>query len=104
MAGYTGAIAQLSVVGAKAKVVPALRLGRNNRHAPPVRRDSAAFGSRNGWLALDNFSGIAIRPSPLRQRAFIALPGGNPSAYGTTSPAKFLDGAGSNTKLGTLHL
>ena len=80
-----------------------LWMGRSGGHASPVGGHPATLGHRGyrlrmalGELLRHHHS---RRPAGSFSVAFNYLPGGNPSAYGTTSPAKFLDGAGSNTKL-----
>ena len=100
-----GAIAQLSVVGAKAKVGFTGPFGWGAlavmlRQSAVIQQLQVTEGTDFGWRSV-NFSGITIHEDPLcpSSVAFNYLPGGNPAAYGSTSPAKFLDGAGSNTKL-----
>lgn len=100
-----GAVAQLSVVGAKAKVGFTGPFGWGAlavmlRQSAVVQQLSVTEGTDFGWRSV-NFSGITIHEDPLcpSSVAYNYLPGGNPAAYGATSPAKFLDGAGSNTKL-----
>ena len=104
MACSAGAIAQLSVVGAKAKVGFTGPFGWGAlavmlRQSAVIQQLSVTEGTDFGWRSV-NFSGITIHEDPLcpSSVAFNFLPGGNPSAYGSTS-AKFIDGSGSNTKL-----
>lgn len=100
-----GAVAQLAVVGAKARVGFTGPFGYGAlavmfRQAAVIQQLQVAEGTDFGWRSC-NFGGITIHEDPLAPSsvAFNYLPGGNPAAYGTTSPAKFLDGAGSSTKL-----
>jgi hypothetical protein len=100
-----GAIAQLSVVGAKAKAGFVGPFGWGAiavmlRQSAVIQQLNVAEGTDFGWRSI-NFTGITIHEDPLAPSsvAFNYLPGGNPAAYGNTSPAKYLDGAGSNTRL-----
>jgi hypothetical protein len=100
-----GAIAQLSTVGAKAKVGFTGPFGWGAmavmfRESAVIQQLQVTEGTDFGWRSV-NFTGITIHEDPLAPSsvAYNYLPGGNPGAYGSTSPAKYLDGAGSNTKL-----
>jgi hypothetical protein len=99
------ALAQLAVLGAKARVGFANPFGYGAlavmfRSAAVIQHLQVTEGTDFGWRSV-NFGGITIHEDPLApsSTAWNYLPGGNPAAYGTSSQAKFLDGAGSNTKL-----
>jgi hypothetical protein len=70
------------------------------RSAAVIQHLEVREGTDFGWRSVD-FGGWRVHEDPLApsSTAWNYLPGGNPAAYGTASPAKFLDGAGKNTKL-----
>jgi hypothetical protein len=99
------ALAQLTVLGAKAKIgfsspfgVAALAV--MFRAAAVVQHLQVTETTDFGWRSVD-FGGIKVHEDPVAPStaAWQFLPGGNPAAYGTASPAKFYDGVGSSTKL-----
>ena len=98
-------LAQLAVLGAKARVAFANPFGFGAlavmfRSAAVIQHLEVKEGTDFGWRSVD-FGGWRVHEDPLApsSTAWNYLPGGNPAAYGTASPAKFLDGAGKNTKL-----
>lgn len=100
-----GALAQLSVIGAKAKAGFTGPFGWGAlavmfRTSSWVNQGDVKEGYDFGWRSVD-IGGLKIHEDPLAPSsvAWNYLPGGNQAAYGTTSAAKYLDGAGSNTKL-----
>jgi hypothetical protein len=100
-----GALAQLSVIGAKAKVGMTSPFGWGAmavmfRTSSWIKQSEVTEGTDFGWRSVD-FGGFKVHEDPLAPSSisYRYLPGGNPGAYGTVSAAKFLDGAGSNTKL-----
>lgn len=102
---FQRAVAQLSVLGAKAKVGFTGPFGWG-AIATAFRTQSVTMqldvkeGTDFGWRSI-NFNGINIHEDPLcpSSVAFNFLPGGNPAAFGSTSTAKFYDGSGSTTQL-----
>lgn len=99
------ALAQLTVLGAKAKIgfsgpFGTAALAVMFRAAAVVQHLQVTDSTDFGWRSV-NFGGITIHEDPVAPStaAWQFLPGGNPAAYGTTSPARFYDGVGSNTKL-----
>jgi hypothetical protein len=99
------ALAQLTVLGAKAKVGFSSPFGTAAlavmfRSAAVVQALQVTDTTDLGWRSV-NFSGITIHEDPVAPStaAWQFLPGGNPAAYGTTSPARYYDGVGSSTKL-----
>lgn len=102
---FQRAVAQLSVLGAKAKVGFVGPFGWG-AIATAFRTQSVTMqldvteATDFGWRSI-NFNGIKIHEDPLcpSSVAFNFLPGGNPAAFGTTSTAKFYDGSGSTTAL-----
>jgi len=104
---FQRAVAQLSVLGAKAKVGFVGPFGWG-AIATAFRTQSVTMqldvkeGTDFGWRSI-NFNGITIHEDPLAPSsvAYNFLPGGNPAAYGNTGTAKFYDGSGSNTQLST---
>lgn len=100
-----GAFAQLSVIGARAKVGLTGPFGWGAiavmfRTSSFVNQKDVTEGMDFGWRSVD-CNGIKVHEDPLcpSSISYRYLPGGNPSAYGTSSVAKYLDGAGSNTRL-----
>jgi hypothetical protein len=98
-------LAQLAVLGAKGRVAFANPFGFGAiavmfRSAAVIQHLQVTEGTDFGWRSVD-FGGWKVHEDPLApsSTAWTYLPGGNPTAYGTTSAAKFLDGVGSNTKL-----
>jgi hypothetical protein len=102
---FQRAVAQLSVLGAKAKVGFTGPFGWG-AVATAFRTQSVTMqldvkeGTDFGWRSI-NFNGINIHEDPLcpSSMAFNFLPGGNPAAFGSTSPAKYYDGSGGSTQL-----
>ena len=102
---FQRAVAQLEVMGAKAKTGFVGPFGWG-AIATAFRTQSLTMqlevkeGTDFGWPSI-NFNGIKIHSDPLApsSAAWKFLPGGNTAAFGTTSPAKFYDGSGSNTAL-----
>ena len=102
---FLRATAQLSVLGAKAKVGMVGPFGWAAialafRQQAVVMQLDVKEGTDFGWRSID-FNGIKIHEDPLcpSSVAFNFLPGGNPAAFGTTSTAQFYDGSGSSTQL-----
>lgn len=100
-----GALAQLSVIGAKAKVGFTGPFGWGAmavmfRTSSWIKQGEVTEGTDFGWRSVD-FGGFKIHEDPLAPSSisYRYLPGGNPAAYGTTGQAKYADGAGSNTRL-----
>lgn len=102
---FQRAVAQLSVLGAKAKVGFTGPFGWG-AVATSFRQQSVTMqldvkeGTDFGWRSID-FNGIKIHEDPLcpSSAAFNFLPGGNPAAFGTVSAAKYYDGSGGSTQL-----
>jgi hypothetical protein len=102
---FQRAVAQLSVLGAKAKVGFVGPFGWG-AIATAFRQQSVTMqldvkeGTDFGWRSID-FNGIKIHEDPLcpSSAAFSFLPGGNPAAFGSTSAAKYYDGSGGSTQL-----
>jgi len=102
---FQRAVAQLSVLGAKAKVGFVGPFGWG-AIATAFRTQSVTMqldvkeGTDFGWRSID-FNGIRIHEDPLcpSSVAFNFLPGGNPAAFGSVSTAKFYDGSGGSTQL-----
>ncbi len=102
---FQRAVAQLEVLGAKAKVGFVGPFGWG-AIATSFRTQSLTMqlevkeGTDFGWPSI-NFNGIKIHSDPLApsSAAWNFLPGGNPAAFGTTGMAKFYDGSGSTTAL-----
>jgi hypothetical protein len=99
------ALAQLSTIGARAKVGFTSPFGWGAlavmfRTSSWVNQAQVVEGYDFGWRSVD-FGGLKVHEDPLCPSSvtYNYLPGGNPAAYGTASLAKYLDGAGSNTKL-----
>lgn len=100
-----GALAQLSTIGARAKVGFTSAFGWGAlavmfRTSSWIKQGEVTEGTDFGWRSVD-FGGFKIHEDPLcpSSLAWRYLPGGNPAAYGSASQAKFADGAGSNTRL-----
>jgi len=70
------------------------------RSAAVVQALSVTETTDFGWRSVD-IGGIRIHEDPVgpSTASWQFLPGGNPAAYGTVSPAKYADGVGSSTKL-----
>lgn len=102
---FQRAVAQLSVLGAKAKVGFVGPFGWG-AVATAFRTQSVTMqldvkeGTDFGWRSID-FNGIKIHEDPLAPSsvAFNFLPGGNPAAFGSVGQSKFYDGSGSTTQL-----
>lgn len=102
---FMRATAQLSVLGAKAKVGFTGPFGWG-AIATAFRTQSVTMqldvkeGTDFGWRSID-FNGIKIHEDPLAPSsvAFNFLPGGNPAAFGSVSTAKLYDGSGGSTQL-----
>lgn len=102
---FQRAVAQLSVLGAKAKVGFTGPFGWGAiatafRTQSVTQQLDVREGTDFGWRSID-FNGIKIHEDPLAPSsvAFNFLPGGNPAAFGTTGSARYYDGSGSNTQL-----
>lgn len=100
-----GALAQLSVIGARGKVGFTGPFGWGAmavmfRTSAVINQKEVTEGMDFGWRSVD-FGGFKVHEDPLAPSSisFRYLQGGNPAAYGTTSQARFLDGAGSTTRL-----
>jgi hypothetical protein len=100
-----GALAQLSVIGAKAKVGFTSPFGWGAmavmfRTSSWIKQGEVTEGTDFGWRSVD-FGGFKIHEDPLAPSSisFRYLSGGNPAAFGSSSQAKYADGAGSNTRL-----
>lgn len=102
---FQRAVAQLSVLGAKAKVGFTNPFGWG-AVATAFRTQSVTMqldvteGTDFGWRSI-NFNGIKIHEDPLApsSMAFNFLPGGNPQAFGNSGAGRYYDGAGSTTQL-----
>ena len=102
---FQRAVAQLSVLGAKAKVGFTGPFGWG-AVATAFRTQSVTMqldvkeGTDFGWRSID-FNGIKIHEDPLAPSslAFNFLPGGNVGAFGSVSTAKYYDGSGGSTQL-----
>lgn len=100
-----GALAQLSVIGARAKVGFTGPFGWGAmavmfRTSSLIKQSDVTESTDFGWRSV-NFGGFAVHEDPVAPSsvAWKYLPGGNPAAYGTASSARYLDGSGSNTRL-----
>lgn len=99
------ALAQLVTVGAKPREGFTGPFGWASlavmfRSAAVVQHLDVTESTDFGWRSV-NIGGIRIHEDPVApsSAAWQYLPGGNPQAYGTASPARYQDGVGSNTKL-----
>lgn len=100
-----GALAQLSVIGSRAKVGFTGPFGWGAmavmfRTSSIVQQKDVTEGYDFGWRSV-NFAGFKVHEDPLAPSSisYRYLPGGNPAAYGTASSARYIDGSGSNTRL-----
>lgn len=100
-----GALAQLSVIGSRAKVGFTGPFGWGAmavmfRTSSWVKQGDVTEGYDFGWRSV-NFGGFKVHEDPLAPSSisYRYLPGGNPGAYGTASAARYIDGSGSNTRL-----
>lgn len=102
---FQRAVAQLSVLGAKAKIGLTGPFGWG-AIATAFRTQAVTMqldvkeGTDFGWRSID-FNGIKIHEDPLApsSMAWTFLPGGNPQAYGTAGQGKYYDGSGGSTQL-----
>jgi hypothetical protein len=102
---FQRAVAQLSVLGARAKVGFTGPFGWG-AVATAFRTQAVTMqldvkeGTDFGWRSI-NFNGINIHEDPLcpSSVAYNFLSGGNPQAFGSISTAKFYDGSGGSTAL-----
>ena len=100
-----GALAQLAVIGARARcgIVGPFGWGAMAvmfRTSSYVKQNEVTEGMDFGWRSVD-FGGIKVHEDPLCPSSISQkyLSGGNPGAYGNATLAKFSDGVGSTTAL-----
>lgn len=100
-----GALAQLAVIGAKARVGFSGPFGWGAmavmfRTSSWIKQGEVTEGTDFGWRSVD-FGGIKIHEDPVAPSsvAYKYLPGMNTAAFGSSSMAVYADGVGSNTKL-----
>jgi hypothetical protein len=98
-------VAQLEVLGAKAKVgftgpFGWAAIANAFRQQAVTMQLDVKEGTDFGWQSV-NFNGVNIHSDPLcpSSLAFKFLSGGNPSAFGSSAQGQFYDGAKGNTQL-----